>query len=270
MKSLASVLSAVLALAVVNSTALADKKPPKPDTKVVVNRAPAAEQPAAPSMTPEQQEALRQAFNLPPGSEVEVEITNRDGGSLRVVDEGRGLGAGAEAIGDKLDQQFTGSPPSVGRGADGSQSAQGGGAEADQSGSALKIPPMPWKNPLFWLGLAALGGCGFCVYARLRRGAMICGAAGVGLLAAAFYPFLLLFAVAGVVLVIALPYIKAEMEAQRNKEALRAVVAGVDHATVPQEAKDAVKAAIGTEADDRDRATIKAVKMADSVGKYED
>lgn len=58
--------------------------------------------------------------------------------------------------------------------------------------------------------------------------------------------------------------------ARRNKEALRAVVAGVDHPTVPAEAKAAVKAAIGTEADDKDRQVIKAIKMTDQVGKYED
>lgn len=264
-QALVGVLSTVVTLGGIGLMADKGSPPPRGAQPQVQ-----AAQPAAPTMTPEQQEALRRAFDLPPGSEVEVEITNRDGGSVRVSQEGRGVGAGAVAEGDKLDGSFTGTPPAVGFGADGSVSGQGGGAKAEQEASALRIPPLPWQNPMFWLGLLALGGCGFCIYANLRRAATICGVAGAGLLAAAFYPAILLFAVGAVVVILAAPYIKAEVEARRNKEALRAVVAGVDHPTVPAEAKAAVKAAIGTEADDKDRQVIKAIKMTDQVGKYED
>lgn len=231
----------------------------------------------APAMTPEQQEALRQAFSLPPGSEVEVEIVNRDGGSVRTREHGRGVGAGAVAEGDKLDQRFDGTPPRVGRGADGSQMAEGGAAESSQRAAALRLPPLPWQNPLFWIGLAALGVCGFGVYAGLRRLAAIAGVAAAGLLAAAFYPAILLWAVAAVLLVIFGPYIyaefkkrQAEAEAKRQHEALRAVVAGVERSEVPVEAQKIVKQAIAKEADASDKAAIDEVKRADSIGKYRD
>lgn len=262
-----------------------------------------APQPQTPGLSPEQQAALQQAFNLPPGSEVEVEIQNRDMGSVRSRNEGRGVGAGAVAEGDKLDGSFTGTPPSVGFGADGSLSGTGGGADSEQKASALKIPPMPWANPLFWVGLACLGGCGFCVYLGLRRAALICGIGGVGLIAAAFYPVILLFAVAGVLLAVFGPYLyaefkkkKAEKDDSESYEALRAVVAGVEHRTLPgaistsiAQAMPAgvnftandmtnlvnrimgdVKAAIAKEADGRDKEVIDEVKREDKVGKYQD
>jgi len=234
-------------------------------------------QAVAPAMTPEQQEALRQAFSLPPGSEVEVEIVNRDGGSLRTREHGRGVGAGAVAEGDKLDQRFDGSPPRVGRGADGSQMAEGGSADSTQRAAALKLPPLPWQNPFFWIGLAALGVCGFGVYAGLRRLAAIAGVAGVGLLAAAFYPAILLWAVAAVLVVVFGPYVytefkkrQAEAEAKRQHEALRAVVAGVERSEVPVEAQKIVKQAIAKEADASDKAEIDKIKRDDQIGKYRD
>lgn len=237
---------------------------------------PAQVQPAA-TLTPDQRQALQQAFNLPPGSEVEVEITNRDGGSLRTVEHGRGVGAGAVAEGDKLDQRFDGTPPRVGRGADGSQTAEGGGADTQQYGSALRVPPLPWENPLFWTGLACLGIMGFGIYANLRRLAVICGVAGIGLIATAFYPVILLFAVAAVVIVLVAPYVyaevkkrKAEQDDEASWEALRAVVAGVEGKGVPAEARQAVKNAIAAQADARDKAVIDEVKRMDAIGKYAD
>jgi hypothetical protein len=265
-----------------------------------------ATQPPA-TMTPAQQEALRQAFNLPPGSEVDVEIVNRDMGGVRTRQEGRGVGAGAVAEGDKLDQQFTGTPPIVGLGADGSLSGSGGGSDSDQKGSALKVPPMPWQNPLFWIGLGCLGACGFGVYAGLRRLALITGVAGVGLIAAAFYPVILLFAVGAVLVVVLGPYVYAEVKKRRAEkdkeatqqesdshyEALRAVVGGVEHRTLPAEMVKTLKAAnvslseadmnalvmrlqrnlkdaIAKEADGKDKEVIDEVKREDRVGKYAD
>lgn len=261
-----------------------DKAPPRQAIHVHLadkgdkpkSSAPAA-QPQTPPLSPEQQAALERAFNLPPGSEVEVDIVNRDLGSLRQRQEGRGVGAGAVAEGDKLDQQFNGTPPVVGLGADGSLSGSGGGAEADQRGSALKIPPLPWQNPLFWIGIALLAGTGGCVYLGLRRAALICGIGGVGCLASAFYPAILLFAVAGVLLAVFGPYLyaefkkrKAEQDDEASWEALRAVVAGVEGKGVPAEARQAVKNAIAAQADARDKAVIDEVKRADSIGKYAD
>ncbi len=263
--------------------------------------------PQAPPLSAEQQQALERAFNLPPGSTVEVDIVNRDMGSVRSSQEGRGVGAGAVAEGDKLDQQFNGTPPVVGLGADGSLSGSGGGADANQKGSALRIPPLPWQNPLFWIGLGALGVMGFGIYAGLRRLALISGVAGVGLLTAAFYPAILLFAVAAIVIVIFGPYVYAEVkkrraeqtakekesEGDRYYEALRATVGGVEHRLLPSEMKKTLKAAgvslseadmdalvgrlqrnlkdaIAKEADGQDKEVIDEVKREDKVGKYAD
>ncbi|MCC6425683.1 MAG: hypothetical protein IT435_02560 [Phycisphaerales bacterium] len=243
------------------------------------DRQPAAAPPqaAAPVLTPQQQEALRQAFNAPPGSTVEVEISNKDGGTVKTRNEGRGVGAGAVAEGDKLDQKFDGSPPRVGLGADGSQTAEGGGSDSEQKASALKIPPLPWQNPMFWLGLVCLGGSAFCFYRLLRRPAVILAASGVGLLAAAFYPVILLYTAAAVLLMIVGPYIWAEFQKKKHegesnskREALRAVVAGVEHRDVPPEMQRVVKAAIAKEADGSDKAVIDEVKRDDKVGKYAD
>lgn len=259
---LTGVVSTILALGTIGM--VAPKEAPQPSTQA-----------AAPSMTPEQRDALREAFSLPPGSEVEVEIINRDGGSIRTREEGRGVGAGAMAEGDKLDGRFTGTPPSVGRGADGSAVAAGGGSDSSQRATATKMPAMPWQNPLFWIGVACLGVAGFGVYSGLRRLATISGVAGAALLAAAFYPAILLWAVAGVLVAVFGPYVyaefkkqKAEEDANRKKEALRAVVAGVERSEVPVEAQKAVKQAVAKEADGTDKAEIDQIKRDDEIGKY--
>lgn len=233
--------------------------------------------PQTPQMTPEQREAIQRAFDLPPGSEVEVEITNRDGGALRTSNEGRGVGAGAVAEGDKLSDSFNGTPPSVGFGADGSQIASGGGAARTASASALKLPPNLWGNPLLWVGLACLGAAGFGFYAGLRRLGLIAGVAGLGLVTAAVFPVVLLFAAAAVAAALLVPYVyaewkkrQAEQSGKSSMEALRAVVAGVEDPSVPAEAQKAVKAAVAKEADAADRAAIDEVKRSDKVGKYAD
>lgn len=222
---------------------------------------------AAP-LTDEQKDALRAVLNLPPGATLDLEIVNEDDGSVRTRERGRGVGAAAIAEGDKLNENFNGSAPEVNLGAD--RSSRGGSADRQASASAVQVPPLPWQNPLFWVGLLALGGAGASIYFGLRRAAVICGVAGAGLLAAAFFPGLLLIVAAGAAVVLLLPYIRAEWEKNRSHEALRAVVAGVDDKTVPPEAKAAVKAAIRSESTEMDKATIKAVKKADEVGKYED
>lgn len=279
----------------------------KGDSPKKAPQAQAQPAPQTPPLSPDQQRALEQAFNLPPGSTVEVDIVNRDMGSVRSSQEGRGVGAGAVAEGDKLDQQFNGTPPLVGLGADGSLTGSGGGADSNQKGSALRVPPMPWQNPLFWIGLGCLGVMGFGIYAGLRRLALITGVAGVGLIATAFYPVILLFAVGAVLVVVLGPYVYAEVkkrraeqvakekesEGDRYYEALRATVGGVEHRLLPSEMKKTLKAAgvtlseadmdalvgrlqrnlkdaIAKEADGADKEVIDEVKREDKVGKYAD
>lgn len=300
-QALVGVLSTIVTLGGIGL--MADKgDPPKKAPQVQAQPAP-----QTPPLSPEQQRALEQAFNLPPGSTVEVDIVNRDMGSVRSSQEGRGVGAGAVAEGDKLDQQFNGTPPLVGLGADGSLTGSGGGADANQKGSAIKLPPLPWQNPLFWIGLGCLGVMGFGIYAGLRRLALITGVAGVGLIATAFYPIILLFAVGAVLVVVLGPYVytevkkrraeqtakEKEQEGDRYYEALRATVGGVEHRLLPSEMKKTLKAAgvslseadmdalvgrlqrnlkdaIAKEADGQDKEVIDEVKREDKVGKYAD
>lgn len=300
-QALVGVLSTIVTLGGIGL--MADKgDPPKKAPQAQAQPAP-----QTPPLSPDQQRALEQAFNLPPGSTVEVDIVNRDMGSVRSSQEGRGVGAGAVAEGDKLDQQFNGTPPLVGLGADGSLTGSGGGADSNQKGSALRVPPMPWQNPLFWIGLGCLGVMGFGIYAGLRRLALITGVAGVGLIATAFYPVILLFTVGAVLVVVLGPYVYAEVkkrraeqvakekesEGDRYYEALRATVGGVEHRLLPSEMKKTLKAAgvtlseadmdalvgrlqrnlkdaIAKEADGADKEVIDEVKREDKVGKYAD
>lgn len=252
----------------------------------------------------EQLEAIQRTVQgMNPGSKVHVEVVHKDGGTIHTYEEGTGKGASATAEGDKLSDKITGDAPIVNRGADGSASAKGGDIERNASATALKVPPLPWQNPLFWIGLAGLGGCGFCVYLGLRRAALICGVAGAGLIAAAFYPVILLFAVAGVFFVVFGSYLyaeikkkKAEQSDNESYEALRAVVGGVENKMLPAAMKQTiyanipqgvtfttdqmdkfitalqrnVKEAIAKEADGRDKKVIDGVKQEDKIGKYAD
>jgi len=222
-------------------------------------------------------EALKQLMNLPPGSEVEFQYGTTNDGSRTSAQEGKGVGAGATAEGDKLSQEFTGTPPKVGLGSDGAVTAEGGGGQSEQRASAVKLPPIPWANPMFWIGLVCLGLCGFGVYSGLRRFALVTGVAGASLLAVSFFPIILYFVIAGIVGIIVVPYAyaeyqkrQAEAEANRQHEALRAVVAGVEHKDIPAPVQSAVKAAIAKEADGADREAIDEVKRADKIGKYAD
>lgn len=245
-------------------------------------------QPQAPAgaqgLSKEQAEALRTMLNLPPGTKVEVEISSKDGGTVRTIQRGKGVGAGAVAEGDKLSDSISGSAPEVGFG-DGS-SATGGSVDRKSKADALKVPAVPWQNPLFWIGVLMLAGSGVLFYLRLPlvTKELKLGLAGVGVacIAVAFYPALLIWGVVVIVGYLAFMYIKShssqgvlgralsfsETEATGRLEALRAVAAGVDDPTLPPDVRDAVKARIAAHAEPADVALIDAVKRADRLGKY--
>jgi hypothetical protein len=108
-----------------------------------------------------------------------------------------------------------------------------------------------------------LAGAGVAVYFKMRRAAMIAGVGGAGLIAAAMLGPVGIFIVAGLGAVGLVVYLKAEHEHTTVKEALRAVVAGVEAA--PAEAAAAVKAEVGKQADTRDKTAIAAVKAKDNL-----
>ena len=217
-------------------------------------------------LTPEQTAVLRDALNLPPGTLVEVEFQSRDGGTLKVTQEATGKGAGAMAEGDKLSENFTGSPPEARL--DDTGDAKGGDAKAKQSASAIQIPPLPWANPLFWLGVACLGGAGFCIYARLRRGAVVCAIAGVGLLAAAFYPVLLLWTIGGVVAVLLVGHLKAESESGERESLLTKITKGIDSKGVAENVRAQVKESIGGNMTKADALKLEKLLQKHGIGKY--
>ena len=234
-------------------------------------------------LTPEQAEAMRMLLNLPPGTKVDMELRNTDEGSTTVTETGKGVGAGARAQGDKLDGAFTGTPPNVGL--TGAGNASGGGADSRNKASGLFPQTLPWANPLFWIGLALIAGAGAVFYFRVptaKTTAPILLVAGGGCLTAAFYPALLIWAMVGVVIFLAWPYIKAklaEIEAKRKleeekaahdstKAALTATVKGVDDPSLAPEVKEAVKARIAAHASSGARNVIREVKVQGEVGKF--
>lgn len=226
-----------------------DKAPPPPPP------------PSSPFADPALGENIGRAVgNAIPGSDVEVTITHKDAGKVKTHKAGTGKGVSAVVEGDKMSDKITGSAPKVG-GDD--VTAEGGDVDKDSNASAVKVPPVPWQNPLFWVGIACLGGCGFCVYSQLRRAAMVCGVAGAGCLAAAFYPWLLLVAVAAVITVLLLPYIKAELEKLRANEAARAYAEA--HSNLTPDAKTEMDTNLHAASTGKDPLTIAAIKVADNL-----
>lgn len=168
-------------------------------------------------------DAVNKALGLPPGSTVVVEQT-RDGGTIEVTEEATGKGAGLNANGEKIVSDFKSTAPNAAYG-------QASGGDTETRNSIVGAANL-WANPLLWVGILCILGAGVAVFLRLPlRVCGIAGGVGVGLIAAAIYPALLLFIVAGAVIAIAGPYIYAEFKAKQGAEATKAledVTAGVD------------------------------------------
>lgn len=177
--------------------------------------------------------------------------------TLRTTLMGQATGTSAKAHGDKIDQQLASQPANV---SVNGISASGGGGESD---TTAKSAPSLWSNPLLWVGILCVLGAAAAFWLGLRRAAIVLLIVGGGLIAAALYPWLMLFAVAGVVAVQFGPHLYAEFQARRNHEALRAVAAGVD----ALDADDYVKVTgeIAKHADAADKAVIRKVRRADGL-----
>ena len=171
----------------------------------------------------------------------------------RVV--GTATGAGASATGDKLDQQFdSGAPtlnlPGVGKGS-------GGSASGDMTASVAGISVF-----IILGGLCVLGGIvsfALQLYPRTGIGLMAIGGCFIAVGLFPWLWWLLLVAGVGALLL----YVWAERNHKSMREAVRAVAAGIED--LPGEIKARAKEAIGSHADARDKATIKAIKRADDL-----
>lgn len=233
---------------------------------------------AGQALSPEQNEAIRQALGLPPGSTITLEhTTTKDGGTITVEEEATGEGAALRASGEKVVSDFNAGAP----GANLTGKGQSTGGNTDTNNEVIGASSI-LKNPLFWIGfLALLLSVGtlfvrpptFPVAIPIRTTAILAGA-GAGLIASAMYPFLMLFVIGGVVLVLLLPYIQREFAAEKErkraeegelaKKALRSVAAGVsdfkkaakDHTNsmIPPEMWDRLKDSLAShvEADEED------------------
>lgn len=208
-------------------------------------------------LSPEQEAAIRAALGAKPGQTVEIVVENS-----ATREDARAKGASGTATGDQAKLGIDGSAPGA--------SLSGGGSASGGSVSATgesKINASLFGNPLLWVGILCWLGAGVAVYLRLPfRVAIIAGCAGGAFLCAAMFPAATLLIVGGVAACGLGLWLWSEQQADKGekaKEALRAVVAGI--ANAPTGASEVVKAEVGKQASDTDKAVIKAIKKQDDL-----
>lgn len=155
-------------------------------------------------------------------------------------------GAGLTASGDKLTENFDGSPLTVGL--DGIGGGSGGGVKSrgtieNKVGSAIVKAA---SSPLMWFGLGGIVVGVILFLIPLRRAAMIVGISGIGLVAASFIPAWAWIALAVIGLGIVGFYVYAEFAKKNGDGTLRTIVKSVEN--LPEEAAAAVKAKIAEHA----------------------
>lgn len=155
-------------------------------------------------------------------------------------------GAGLTASGDKLTENFDGSPLTVGL--DGIGGGSGGGVKSrgtieNKVGSAIVKAA---SSPLMWFGLGGIVVGVLLFLIPLRRAAMIVGISGIGLVAASFIPAWAWIALAVIGLGIVGFYVYAEFAKKNGDGTLRTIVKSVEN--LPEEAAAAVKAKIAEHA----------------------
>lgn len=174
-----------------------------------------------------------------------------------ITKSGTATGTGTLATGEKVDQTTEAQPATIT--VDGITATGGGGNSRSKSTTSLT----GIASPLLWVGIA----CMLLAAVAVWRGwnGMIIPAAGAGVLfmALAYYPQLLLWGVLALAVIVGGPYVWQYVQGKRAKEALRGVVAGV--AATPPEVQVQVQAKVKEHTDQRDRATIRAVKKQDEI-----
>ena len=203
------------------------------------------------------------SVTLTPGK---AEITHKttttvhpDGTITRTIDTGgTSTGAGGSATGDKTDLAGDGAPAPI--------TLPGDGGAVGPSSAPFVLGAKGggmFSNPLLWVGILCCIGGGAAIYFGLRRAAVVAFAVGAGLIVAAMLPVWAWVAIAAVAVIGGGFYLWSEWQAKRNKEALRAVVAGVELA--PPDVQAAVKAEVAKQADPSDKAVISRIKQADNL-----
>jgi hypothetical protein len=194
---------------------------------------------------------------LPPGTHVQVEWDEEDGGLTTRDASGSATGAGATAIGADLKDSVTGTPATVDIG---SASGSGGSLDRQSSGTAFGGGDA-LGSILLWAGIAALAGGAGLWWAGFRKLAIHAGVLGAALIAVAMYPALAVFVLLGAAAVALFPTLLAEWRARKVDHTLARVVQGVEEASKqsPQSA-DIVKANLSRKMDATDKALIRTIK----------
>lgn len=197
-------------------------------------------------------------YHVPDGYELSIESDSDEskGASLE-KGEGTASGKGAGLTTDSQDavNNFNTSSPNSWLPGIGST-----GGSADIASTLTGKKP---TSPLLWAGILAAVGGAVAFYFGLRRAALVCLGLSGALIAASFITAWawIILALAGVSAVAF--YVWAERKNLLHREALRAVTAGVE--SLDTVARGVAKSAIAVHADDRDKATIKAIKKADDL-----
>ena len=175
------------------------------------------------SIPPDIAEWLR---SLPPGTHVQVEWDEEDGGLTTRDAKGSATGAGATAIGADLKDSVTGTPATVDIG---SASGSGGSLDRQSSGTAFGGGDA-LGSILLWAGIVALAGWAGLWWAGFRKLAIHAGVLGAALIVVAIYPAVLLWALLGAAAFALWPTISAELAARRDAKTLERTVIGIEQA----------------------------------------
>jgi hypothetical protein len=170
---------------------------------------------------------------------------------VRETIEARSRGASGVATGDKGELKLD----TTARQAVNGYNAVGGG-----TATGIVSTGGSWRVWLILSGIAGIAFAAYSLYRRNVRAAIVAGGFGLSLVALAFLPWYVL-AVAGAAVAVA--WYLSERDARANREAARAVIAGVSAS--PEPVRETVKRHVAEQADDRDRAVIDEIKRADGL-----
>lgn len=171
---------------------------------------------------------------------------------------GEATGTGTAASGDNISGGMESEPASV---EIAGVKATGGGG--DSWSKAMAFTGGIASNPLLWVGVACLLAAAVAFWQGWKSVVLPAVGAGIVFIAIALYPEIIVWALVGLTIIVGGPYLYTAWSSHRSKEALRAVVAGVEAS--PPSAQEAVKDEISKQADAADKTTIMKVKLKDNL-----
>lgn len=170
--------------------------------------------------------------------------------------EARAVAGKSEIVGEDVKQDANISAPKV-TGPDG-MSADGGANESESAGAGSAK-----GTPLIIAAIVLGLGAGFCFWRGWASAGIACAAVAGAFLTIAIYPAVLLWVLLAVAVGLVGLTIYQARTGKNYKEALRAVVAGVELA--PADAQSVVKGEIAKQVEGGDRETIRTIKSKDGL-----